>query len=194
MRSEYLENFLRELKSTGKEKVEGYTLSNFDHMTKPEKELAFDLLRQELNHSSVAIDPMYYLNKEDACLIFKQKYIEQKNNGHVNFHLVAKIWNCEKSDTYAEAFEQCYDTLGEYSLIPYINDADTIDHPQSVIALAKIIIDSEKEYIRRYAAKTLIKKTEVLDDDRKNEIVNLAASENIQDRRKAIEQAKNHMS
>lgn len=182
-----LEKFLQELNGSGKEKMDGYTLSYFDNMTDVEKNHEFDLLSQELQSSSVAIDPMFYINKSEACSIFEAKYLTEKEVGQVNFHLVAKLWSCNRSDIYAEAFEKCYNSISEYSLIAYINDASTIDHRKSKEVLVKIILDSDKGHVRRHAAKALVLKTKITDEVEKRQFVNSVVVDNRQDRKLALE-------
>lgn len=186
MKSIGFEKFLQEFNSSGKEKIDGYTHGHFDQMTNPERNHAFQLLSQELKQSAVAIDPLFYIDKLEACTIFEDKYLTDKKTGNVNFHLIAKLWLCQKSDIYAEEFLQCYDSVSEYSLIAYINDAATIDHQKSNDVLAKIIVDSEKEYVRRHAAKTLALKMEITDEVEKRQFVNSVTVENSHDRKLAL--------
>ncbi len=117
MKSVGFEKFLQEYNASGKEKIDGYTLECFDQMTSAERNHAFLLLSQELQNSAIAIDPLFYINESEACIIFDEKYLTEKEVGQVNFHLVAKLWSCQKSDIYAEEFAACYDSVSEYSLI-----------------------------------------------------------------------------
>ena len=179
MKSVGFEKFLQEHTASGKEKMDGYTLDYFDQMTNAERTHAFTLLSHELQNSSVAIDPLFYINKPEACAIFKEKYLTDKKVNHVNFHLVAKLWSCNKSDIYAEDFAACYESVSEYSLIAYINDATNIDHKKSSEILAKIILDCEKEYVRRHAAKALTFKMSIVDEIERKQIADSSNNCNL---------------
>lgn len=187
MKSVGFEKFLQEYNASGKEKIDGYTLGYFDHMTVAERSHAFLLLTQELQNSAVAIDPLFYINKSEACTVFEEKYLTEKKVGQVNFHLVTKLWSCQKSDIYAEEFAACYGSISEYSLIAYINDAATIDHQKASDVLVKIILDSDKEYVRRQAAKALASKMFIADEVEKKQFINSVIVENRQERQLALE-------
>lgn len=186
MRSISFENFLQEFNASGKEKIDGYTLGYFDSMTDAEKNHAFNLLNEELQNSAVAIDPMYYINKSEACTRFEHKYLAEKKSGHINFHLLAKLWSCQKEDIYAEEFAKCYNSISEHSLIAYINDSATIDNQKLNEVLVKIILNSHKEHVRRHAAKVLASKVSIIDESGKKDFINAVIVENLQARKLAL--------
>lgn len=190
MHSIFFDNFLKEFNSTGREKADGYTLVNFDKMPEDERKIAFNLLSQELEKSSIAIDPISYIDNNNAHSLFIKKYLEQKKIGHVNFHLVAKIWHHERSDFYVDEFVKCYESLNKTSMISYINDAEKIHHEKTTSLLIKIIINSDQEYIRRHAAHQLLKRTNNLDVPTKEKIIENLSTKEICEREEIIHKLK----
>lgn len=158
MTNPYYENFIKEYESTAKEKVDGYTLSNFDRMNNKEKEDAFLLLSEELNKSSVAVDPLVYLNQEDAYPLLINKYENDKKNGHINYHIAAILYRCSENEVYVNDFISCYPNISDLEMNPYLNDAAKIKKDDIDNLLVTVINSRHKQYIRRQASIFLLER------------------------------------
>lgn len=182
----YFENFLNEYNSNSKEKADGYTLSNFDKMDSHEKSMAYSMLSKEFNKSSVAADALIHLNKNNAYELIKKKYESNKNQGHINYHLAAKLWKHDKNSKYVEDFISCFEKISDIELISYLNDAAEITLEAPIKLFTTVINTTQKLHIRRHAAIQLLNRFDI-DKFKKELIFSDLKSESSSIRKKAIE-------
>lgn len=186
MASQYFKKFLNEYNSNSKEKMDGYTLSNFDNMESHEKSKAYSMLSDEFKTSSVATEALIHLNKQSAYELIKTKYELNKIQGHINYYLAAKLWQHENDLKYVEDFISCLEKISDIELISYLNDATEIPLEEQIKLFVTVINTTQKLHIRRYAAIQLLSRFD-MEKNIKESIFSELKSETQNVRKKAIE-------
>ncbi len=151
--------FMKEYRSTGREKLDGYSLS-FSEMTESEREEAKRLLRHEMHEFYGAIEPLVVLDKEVALAELKveEKSLEE-NDKKGMYKVYYWIFKIAGDRDYALKFCNCRKYLTRYDISPYYSYASQISYSSDIEGMlrASIFTESDETGLST-AARTLLNK------------------------------------
>jgi len=157
--------FEREFYSTGRDKIDGYTFSNFDAMTPTEKSKAVDMLAGELPSFFPAADALAYLDA-DRCEAEIRKTLSAKTpveRGRA-FHLYFVLWQITGEEAPIDHLLEIgrNDLVDATALLSDI--AQVPSYPKVLEFLYDLVMQHPSERAVEQAASQLIDRYDVLEE------------------------------
>jgi hypothetical protein len=144
--SDAFNKFLSEYNATGRQKLDGYTLSYLDLLKGDERQQATDLLREETIRDGMGIEGLVHINPDVALktlLQVEQEWPEARTQK--SYDLYYWLWKLTNDEGYAAKFCVCRPFLSDASVTPFYAHASWIVESPTIQKMLREAIFTETD-------------------------------------------------
>lgn len=120
--SEAYDLFIKEFNSTAREKLDGYSLENLNHLSSTERREVLTKLTSELPLHSEAIKPLAYLDPDLTVELLKQLLTNlPQEKLRRSYDVYFWLWSLTKEDGYLTSLVECRRHISDYDIIAFFS-------------------------------------------------------------------------
>jgi len=152
--------FLNEYNATGRQKLDGYTLSYLDSLESDERQQATDMLREETIRDGMGMEGLVHINRNVALntlLQVEQEWPQARTQK--SYDLYYWLWKLTSDEAYAAKFCGCRPFLSDASVTPFYAHASWIVESPTIEKMLRqaILVEVDDTGVST-AARALLKK------------------------------------
>ena len=160
MNSISFESFLKEYNSTGKSKLDGYSIELLKNLTDNEKQKVIQMLSAEAPSLGAAIDALATLDKDYTLELLLGLTKNKTTKSEQDLHKYLWIWRLEKNEVNAEKYFSCINTNNDLTVTKVLSSINEFPNHSCVINfLRKIILNHEEKINIGMASSELIRRS-----------------------------------
>lgn len=152
--------FERQYYAMGREKLDGYTLSNLDDITHEEKADVLQKLASEVADFYGAVEPLFYLDPLFAVDVLEKIISTQSiDQSRKSYPIFFALWDITKNEEYLNKFIECRNNISNVSKLDFYSLAASKIEVKDIYEMVVFAIyDEVDDMARGVAAKAILNK------------------------------------